>query len=117
VSVYFEVSGVLVWNPSNAVGLLYADQLAAASRFAGLDSGLSDLTAGGFVLDPVKFGALINELVHTYDRSTHAVLRHQLQAVLAPSLVMLSRSGVACETPADDALRGDVARLDAAMPV
>jgi len=117
VSVYFEVSGVLVWNPSNAVGLLYADQLAAASHFAGLDSGLSDLTADRIVLDPAKFGALINELVRTYNETTHAVLRHQIQAVLAPSLVMLSRSGIAYETPADDALRSDVARLDAAMPV
>ena len=103
--------------PLAGVGRLYAAQLAAAARFAGLDAGLSELTADTFIVDPSKFSALIHELLRTYRESDHQVLRHQLQAVLAPSLVMLNRSGIAYEMVADDRLGSDVAHLDRAMPV
>jgi hypothetical protein len=119
VSVYFKVSGVLVWNPSAGVGHLYVAQLDAAARFAGMDSGLSYLTGDPaiFVVDPATFGALINELLHTYQRSNHTVLRHQLRALLAPSVVMLSRSQVPYDMPEDDTLQSDVAHIEPAMPV
>lgn len=119
VSVYFKVFGVLVWNPSAEVGRLYVDQLDAAARFAGMDSGLAYLTGNpdSFVVDPVAFGAVINELLHTYHRSNHTVLRHQLRAVLAPSVVMLSRSHIPYDMPEDDTLQSDVARMEPAMPV
>lgn len=118
-SVYFAVAGVVVWNPSNGVGRLYVAQLDAAARFAGMDSGLS-YPAGdpdSFAVDPATFGALINELLRTYERSNHLVLRHQLRAVLAPSVVMLSRSHVSYDVPGDGTLQSDVARLEPAMPV
>jgi hypothetical protein len=119
VSVYFTVSGLLVWNPSNGVGQLYAAQLDAAARFASMDSGLSSPVGDpdAFVVDPATFGALINELLRTYDQSNHRVLRHQLRAVLAPSVVMLSRSRVPYDMPHDDMLQSDVARIEPAMPV
>ena len=68
------------------------------------------------MVDPTVFGALINELVSTYGRSNHTVLCHQLRAILAPALVMLSRAGIAYDRPNDDALRDDVALLESAMP-
>ena len=116
VSVYFEIRGVPVWNPASTVGVFYADQLEAAARFAGLESGLSSLSADRFVVDPTVFGALINQLISTYDGSKHTVLRYQLRAILGPGLVMLSRAGISYDTPNDDTLRDDVALLDSAMP-
>jgi hypothetical protein len=115
VSVYFEIRGVPVWNPASTVGVFYADQLEAAARFARLESGLSSLSADRFVVDPTVFGALINQLISTYDGSNHTVLRHQLRGILAPALVMLSRAGISYATSTDDALRDDVSLLDSAM--
>lgn len=106
-----------VWNPASRVGVFYADQLEAAARFADLESGLSSLEADSFVIDPATFGALINQLIGIYGSSNHTVLRHQLRAVLAPALVMLSRAGISFDMPDDETLRDDVARLVAAMPV
>ena len=116
-SVYFEIRGVSVWNPAASVGVFYADQLEAAARFADLGSGLSSLEADSFVIDPARFGALINQLIGTYDGSNHTVLRHQLRAVLAPALVMLSRAGISHDMPDDDTLRDNVAHVEPAMPV
>ena len=117
VSVYFEIRGVPVWNPASSVGVFYADQLEAAARFANMESGLSSLEADSFVIDTARFGALINQLICTYGSSNHTVLRHQLRAVLAPALVMLSRAGISCDMADDDALRDEVAHLVPAMPV
>jgi hypothetical protein len=81
-----------------------------------METGMSPLLADSFVVDSAKLAALARALLGAYEGNDHGVLRLQLQAVLAPLLVLVDRTDAGAIATTDSVLRAEMASAELAMP-
>jgi hypothetical protein len=99
-SVFFEVDGRDVWNPSNRSGRLYVAYVRSLEHVLGITSGVDDSIPDDTIrITSAPFVKFVAELAHLVTReNAHRVMAVHVQPVLATSLVMLRRAAV--EVPA-----------------
>ncbi|AFT98856.1 DUF6086 family protein [Nocardia brasiliensis] len=93
-SYVFEIGDETVWSPSLRVGDLYVRMLREVASVLGMPAGLSAVASDMCNIDIEVFGELVNLMHETYFTSSHHVLEALIGGVLAPSLVILERSGL-----------------------
>lgn len=91
-SYVFDVGDETVWSPSLQVGDLYVRFLRETAETLGIPTGLSAIASDMYDIDIDAFEHLVKKLAETYFASRHPVLRGLIEAVLAPSVVILDRA-------------------------
>jgi hypothetical protein len=92
VSYVFDVGDETVWSPSLQVGDLYVRFLRETAESLGVPTGLTANASDMYDIDIDTFEQLVKRLAETYFTSRHPVLRGLVEAVLAPSVVILDRA-------------------------
>lgn len=91
-SYVFEVGDETVWSPSLQVGDLYVRFLRETAETLGIPTGLTAIASDMYEIDIDVYEHLVKKLAETYFASRHPVLRGLIEAVLAPSVVILDRA-------------------------
>ena len=92
-SYVFDVDGDTVWSPSLQVGDLYVRFLRQIGEMLEIPTGLTAVASDLYDIDINIFNNLTRKLFEIYLTNSHPVLRGMVEAVLAPSVVILERSG------------------------
>lgn len=92
-SYLFEVGGDTVWSPARRVGDLYVRFLREIAETLTVATGLTAIASDMYRIDIDEYEILVKKLFENYFSSGHPVLRGLIEAVLAPSVVVLERGG------------------------
>ena len=92
-SYVFDVDGDTVWSPSLQVGDLYVRFLREIGEALEVPTGLTAIASDMYDIDIDVFDNLAKKLFEIYSTNSHPVLRGMVEAVLAPSVVILERGG------------------------
>lgn len=92
-SYVFDVGDDTVWSPSLQVGDLYVRFLRQAAEMLEVPTGLTAIASDMYEIDIDLYEHLVKKLFDVYSSSRHPVLRGLVEAVLAPSVVVLERGG------------------------
>jgi hypothetical protein len=94
VSQYFQVRGLVLWNPSNTVAEVFARMTEAIAPIAGCASGVGpDVGRDEYEIDPDTFATFVDALTARYLSTNHPILTAMLEGYLAAAIVMVQRSG------------------------
>ena len=100
VSQYFRVGQQVLWNPSNGVAELFVHTAQTLAHIQDVPSGIGDMDADEYEIDPDSLSAFVNALVGRYVASHHPILRALLEGFVATAMVLVDRAGR--DTPALD---------------
>jgi hypothetical protein len=111
-SYIFDVNGVTVWSPALEVGEAYVRCALALGAAFGVEPGFDVISEDMVDLDLDAFQGFADRLGTIAAKAHGQVVLHDLiDAVLAPSLVMLERAGVSLDLLEDARVSWRVGRL------
>lgn len=80
-----------MWSPALQVGELYVRLLTQVADLLGVPTGLNEIAADYWQIDADDFEVLVTTMFEANFRSVHQIRRAMLEAILAPSVVILDR--------------------------
>ncbi|MFC0115956.1 DUF6086 family protein [Kibdelosporangium aridum] len=92
-SYVFDVDDETVWSPALQIGDLYVRFLQEIADMLKLPTGLVEIASDMYEIDLDSYETLVKAIFEMNFSSGHPVLRGLLEAVLAPSVVVLDRAG------------------------
>ncbi|RCV51451.1 DUF6086 family protein [Marinitenerispora sediminis] len=92
-SCFFQVGGLVLWNPSNTVARVFLGQARTLAPVVGRRSGLGDIVEDECEVDLTEFAGLVAAVLELYRRSPHPLLRALLDGFVPVALVLLERGG------------------------
>jgi hypothetical protein len=112
VSYIFDVHGDTVWSPSLDVGDAYVRCAQALGAVFGVAPGFDAISEDMVDIDLGEFQKFANKLESVgAEARGQVILQDLIDAVLAPSLVMLERAGLSLELLQNERLSDRVDRL------
>lgn len=92
-SYVFDVGDDTVWSPALRVGDIYVRFARDIAEVLGVPTGLSAVASDMYEIDIDTYEQFVKTLFEMYFANTHPVQRGLIEAVLAPSTVVLERGG------------------------
>ncbi|MER7170053.1 DUF6086 family protein [Streptomyces mesophilus] len=102
-SMYFDVGGETLWNPSSGAGRLFVRQVEVFEAEIGLPSGIGQGKYWGdpdtLEVDPVAFAEFVRGLVVWHCGTGHSVILALSEGFVAVSVALARRAGIEVELP------------------
>ncbi|MGW7568871.1 DUF6086 family protein [Streptomyces tendae] len=115
-SMYFDIDGETLWNPSNGAGRLFLRQVEVFEAELNLPSGIGQGKYWGdpdtLEVVPAVYADFARSLVDWYCRTGHSVILALSEGFVATAVALARRAGIEVEMPAPSSgrTRGGVER-------
>ncbi|MEW2413908.1 DUF6086 family protein [Streptomyces sp. NPDC046866] len=93
-SIFFQIDGADVWNPSNSVARLFIAQALTTGRELGFEPGIGPVVDDECNIDGQLFATFISSVITRHRETNNLPLKLLIEGIIPMGVIMLERAKI-----------------------